>query len=361
LFERSWNRWSYLVHPTGIEGVRCDLEDGQTIAWHRWAIEVLATPGHSPDHLAFLARRKPPAEGGLIAFCGDALCRPGKIWSPYTTDWHHVNSDGLQAAAASLDSLASRKPDLMCPEHGEPIVQQIPEALAATAQALRRAALLKSFERYTKEVVGQPPQVAFLAPDQVASPNPQGNPKPWTKLAPHLYLTGNTYALASKDGPVLLMDPYAQDLEQHIEELRKDHGVGPVEVVLISHAHNDHYTGVFALPRREQFQVWTLDRIADVIGNPWRFRAPYVDARVVQTDRRLADGETVNWREYRLKVHHQPGQTAFAMAVEVEVDGKKCLFTGTTSTTRTSTAAAAAGLGSTAAYRVATSAVVRRF
>jgi glyoxylase-like metal-dependent hydrolase (beta-lactamase superfamily II) len=328
LFERSWNRWSYLVHPTGIDGLRYDLEDGQTIAWRGWTVEVLATPGHSPDHLAFVARRSPRGAKPVLAFCGDALCRPGKVWSPYTTDWHHVQSDGLQAAAASLDRLAECKPDLLCPEHGPVIARDVSQALTKTAAGLRRAALLKSYERYTKETLGQPVRVAFLAPDQVGSANPQGNPRPWTKLSPHLYLTGNTYALASKDGPVLLVDPYSENLVQRLEELRRDHGAGPAEVVLVSHAHNDHYTGIFALPRREQFQVWTLDRIADVIGDPVKYRAPYVDARPVKTDRRLEAGQTVTWREYELKVHHQPGQTAFAMGVEVVVDGKRCLFTG---------------------------------
>ncbi len=328
LLERSWNRWAYLVHPTGIEGLRCDLEDGQAIVWHGWSIEVLATPGHSPDHLAFAARRSPQGGKPILAFCGDALCRPGKVWSPYTTDWHHQQSDGLERAAASLERLAECKPDLLCPEHGPVIARDVPQALAATAAGLRRAALLKSYERYTRETLGHPVRVALLAPDQVGSANPQGNPKPWTKLSPHLYLTGNTYALASKEGPVLLVDPYAQNLPQRLEELRRDHGVGPAEVVLVSHAHNDHYTGIFALPKREAFQVWTLDRIADVIGDPLKYRAPYVDARVVKADRRLEAEQTVRWREYELKIHHQPGQTAFAMGVEVVVDGKRCLFTG---------------------------------
>jgi glyoxylase-like metal-dependent hydrolase (beta-lactamase superfamily II) len=328
LFERSWGRWSYLVHPVGIEGVRCDLEDGQQIAWHGWTIEVVATPGHTPDHLAFLARRTAPGKQPVLCFCGDALCSAGKIWSPYTTDWHHAQDDGLRMAATALTTLADRKPDIVCPEHGPPITQKVAAVLAGTAEALKRAAVLKSYERYTKEVIGKPPHYAFLAEDQVGSANPQGNPKPWTKLAPHLFLTGNTFALASRDGPVLLVDPYAQNLVERVQELQRDHRVGPVEVVLISHAHNDHYTGVFALPRRDRFQVWTLDRIADVIGDPARFRAPYVDARVVKTDRRLEDGQTVTWREYRLKIHHLPGQTWFAMGVEVVVDGKKCLFTG---------------------------------
>jgi glyoxylase-like metal-dependent hydrolase (beta-lactamase superfamily II) len=328
LFERSWGRWSYLVVPAGIDGVRCDLEDGQQIAWRGWTIEVVATPGHTPDHLAFLAWRKAPAKSPLLCFCGDALCRPGKIWSPYTTDWHHVQDDGLRQAASSLTTLAARRPDVLCPEHGPAMTAKVPDILATTAKALRRVALLKSYERYTKEVVGDPPRYAFLAEDQVGSANPQGNPKPWTKLSPHLFLTGNTFALASRDGPVLLVDPYAQNLVQRVAELQRDHGVGPVEVVLISHAHNDHYTGVFALPRRDRFQVWTLDRIADVIGDPRRYRAPYVDARVVKTDRRLEDGQAVTWHEYHLKIHHLPGQTQFAMGVEVMIDGKNCLFTG---------------------------------
>jgi glyoxylase-like metal-dependent hydrolase (beta-lactamase superfamily II) len=85
---------------------------------------------------------------------------------------------------------------------------------------------------------------------------------------------------------------------------------------------------VFALPKRDQFQVWTVGPVADVIGDPGRFRAPYVDARIVKTDRRLKHEESLNWREYRLTAYHLPGQTVFAMGVEVEVDGKKCFFTG---------------------------------
>lgn len=328
LFERFWSKWSYQVHPLGIAGIRCDLEGGQILSWGGWKIHVIATPGHSPDHLAFVARRAQPDSGPVIAFCGDALSHPGKIWAPYTTDWHHVNDDGLLAAAESLKTLAAAQPNILCPEHGPSIKEKTATALADTADLLRKAGQLKSFHAFNKTMDGPAPKYAFLADDQVSSANPQGNPKPWTKLSPHLFLTGNTFALASKDGPVLLVDPYALNLVQRVQELRRDHGVGPVEVVMVSHAHNDHYTGIFALPKRESFQVWVLDRIADVIGNPGRFRAPYVDARIVKTDRRLKHEETVTWREYRLKIYHLPGQTLFAMGLEVDVDGKKCLFTG---------------------------------
>ena len=389
LLERFWGQWNYFVLPAGIAGVSFDLEDGAVISWRGWRIEVVATPGHSRDHLAFIARRGPassnrdtrvellnqkaviqgfgvpPSGGGstertqrelprvailpeshrlkpglqteieqagadvlVVAFCGDALAAAGTVWAPFTLDWHHVNSDGQQAAADSLRRLATTRPTVLCPEHGEAIFTNTVAALTLTAERLERLVVLKSFERFTKETVGQPPAYSFLAIDQVASPNPQGNPQPWTRLLPHLYLTGNTYALASRDGPVLLVDAYSLNLTQRVAELRRDFGLGPVEVVTVSHAHNDHYTGIFALAERERFAVWTLDRIADVISDPWRFRAPYVDARPVSVARRLADGEEVAWREYRLRAVHHPGQTIFGMGLEVTVDGKRCVFTG---------------------------------
>ena len=104
--------------------------------------------------------------------------------------------------------------------------------------------------------------------------------------------------------------------------------VGPVEAVMISHAHNDHYTGIFALPDRASYQVWTLNRVAQVVDAPHKYLAPYVDARVPKVDRALQDREVIRWHELELKFHHLPGQTTFAMGVEVQVDGKRCLFTG---------------------------------
>jgi hypothetical protein len=60
-----------------------------------------------------------------------------------------------------------------------------------------------------------------------------------------------------------------------------------------------------------------LDLVADVVGAPHRYLAPYVDARPVRVDRRLADGKTVHWREYELLIHHLPGQTYFTMGIPI--------------------------------------------
>lgn len=324
LFERFWSDWTYLVHPTGIAGIDCSLKPGEKLRWHDWSLTVIGTPGHSKDHCSYLATR---GDQRLI-FAGDAVHSAGRVWSPYSMEWHHQKDEGFVAASVSLRTLAAHQPTHLFPEHGEPLIgEDIAPALLSTAESLSQLGVLKNFDAYSKQF-GPQPSYKFLAPEQVGTANPMGNSVPWSKLSPHLLLSGNTYALLSQDGPVLLMDPYSANIVDRVAELKRDHRAGPVEVACISHAHNDHYTGIFALPERSTFQVWTLDRIAAVVDDPFRWLAPYVDPRLPRVDRRLKDNEVIRWHEYELRTHHLPGQTDFGMGLEVTVDDRKCLFTG---------------------------------
>jgi glyoxylase-like metal-dependent hydrolase (beta-lactamase superfamily II) len=315
------SRAAYLVHPTGLEGIDCSLADGQKIDWHGWTIQVVATPGHSRDHLAFAARKG--KDGPLILFAGDAIAAPGKLWTPYTTDWNHWTDEGLTPAAESLRKLAALKPAVVLPAHGPAITDKPEQVLLRSADAVADVAFLKSFERYTKQRLGNAPEYAFLAKEQVAS----GGQLPWSQLSTHLFITGNTYVLTSKDGPFMVIDPWGKLSAEQIGRLKSDRKLGPLEVVMFSHAHFDHYDGIYHLADRDRFQVWTLDRVATPIAEPFRYRAPFLDARPVKIDRLMKDGETAAWREYRFRFQHFPGQSEFTMGVQVAIDGRKCFFT----------------------------------
>jgi glyoxylase-like metal-dependent hydrolase (beta-lactamase superfamily II) len=320
------SRTAYLVVPEGLAGIDCSLKDDMTIDWAGWSLRVVATPGHSFDHVAYLARKK--TGGKTLLFSGDALAGEGTLWSPYTTDWDHWTDAGLRPAADSLRKLARLKPDVLLPTHGDVIGSEVKSrsairALEKTAAAVDEVGFLKSYERYTRNRVGDPPKYAFLAREQAGT----NGSKPWSHLSKHLWLTGNTFVLASKDGPCLVVDPWDPHSARQIPKLQKDEKLGKVEVVLCSHAHFDHYDGAYTLLERDKPKVWTLDQVAGVIAEPFRLRAPFLDARPLKVERRARDGEMIRWREYSFRFHFLPGQTLFTMGVETTIDGHRCLFT----------------------------------
>lgn len=319
------SRTAYFVVGAGIDGIDFSLDDGQTIDWRGWTVKVVATPGHSRDHVAFAATR---TKGDAPAvFCGDALAESGKLWVPYTTDWDHWTDAGLTPTAQSLRKLADLKPATVYPAHGEPITKDPAAALGKTAAAVEEVAFLKSFERFSKQRLGHAPTYPFLVPkEQVAS----AGDKPWSKVSDHVYITGNTYVLISKDDAAFaVIDPWGTRSVNQVAKLKDDLKLGRHELVMFSHAHFDHYDGVYDLPgyEREAFKIWSLDRVAEPIGDPLTRRAPFLDARPVRFDRRFKDGETGTWREYSFRFHHLPGQSEFTMGVESTIDGKKCYFT----------------------------------
>jgi glyoxylase-like metal-dependent hydrolase (beta-lactamase superfamily II) len=320
------SRTAYLVVAEGLPGIDCSLKDGMTVTSGDWSIKVVDAPGHSMDHVAYLAQKT--TGGKKLLFCGDALSAEGKLWSPYTTDWDHWTDAGLRPAADSLRKLARLKPDVLLPAHGNVIGSGVRSrsavrALEKTAAAADEAGFLKSYERYTRSRLGNPPKYAFLAREQAGT----NGSKPWSRLSKSLWLTGNTFVLASKEGPCLVVDPWDPHSAKQVPKLQKDEKLGKVEVVLCSHAHFDHYDGAYVLLERDQPQVWTLDRVAGVIADPFRLRAPFLDARPLKVARQARDGETIRWREYSFRFHFLPGQTLFTMGVETTIDGKRCLFT----------------------------------
>ena len=314
------SRTAYLVHATGFDGIDGSLKDGQVINWRGWKLTIVDTPGHALAHAAIVAQK---GNGPKFVFCGGAFTSVGKMWAPFTTDWDHWTDAGLVPTRKSLQRLADLRPEFLCPAHGPVLARGVDEALATTMANVEEVGFLRSFERYTKKRLGQEPRYQFLAKEQAES----NGSKPWTRVSTNLWITGNTYVLTSKEGACLMFDPWGKRLADQFVKLQTDQKLGPLEVVLFSHAHYDHYDGIYDLPNRDQIAVWALDKVADPIAEPFRLRAPFLDARPVKFDRRPKDGESLTWREYKFRFHHLPGQSEFTMGVEATIDGKRCFFT----------------------------------
>jgi glyoxylase-like metal-dependent hydrolase (beta-lactamase superfamily II) len=110
------------------------LKDGSSFG----PLVAVSTPGHAPDHLAFIA--------GPVAFTGDAVLGEGSVFiSPYP--------GALREYLAGLERLRGRPLALLCPGHG-PVVED-PEAKLdeyISHRLEREARLLAALERGARSV-----------------------------------------------------------------------------------------------------------------------------------------------------------------------------------------------------------------
>jgi glyoxylase-like metal-dependent hydrolase (beta-lactamase superfamily II) len=319
------SRTAYFVVPEGVEGIEYTISDGTKFAFGNWQITAVATPGHSRDHFAYHCESTGDKKEPSFLFCGDAFSMNGKLWTPFTTDWDHWTEIGLKPTAASLRKMAKLEPSALCPAHGDIIDKDAVKALNDTAIVVDEAAFMKSYERFTKNRLGDAPKYDFLVPkEQIAS----AGDKPWAKVSDHLWITGNTYVLKATNGDgIFVLDPWGQRSADQVEKLRKDQQLGPVEVVSFSHAHYDHFDGIHVLNGRERCEVWGLDLVAIPLKDPFLVRAPFLDPRPIKFTKELKDGETAAWGGYTFQFHHLPGQSWYTSGIEVTIDGKRCFFT----------------------------------
>jgi glyoxylase-like metal-dependent hydrolase (beta-lactamase superfamily II) len=314
------SRTGYFVHPVGFEGVRFDLKDGEQVISGSIQLRVIATPGPSRDHLAFEQKQL----DRKVVFTGDLLTENGKISSPFTSDWDHWTDAGIKPYAESLCKVAKATPNLLLTSRSEPIKESITELLGATASKLEEVGFLKSFERFSDRL-GASPEYPFLVPkEQVGSAGDQ----PWSKVSEHCFITGNTYVLVSKeDRAFMVIDPWGKRSIDRIEELRRTEKLGKMEVITFSHAHYDHFDGVYLFPDRESFEIWGLDVASTPLQDPFQRRAPFLDERPIRFDHLIKDGGKKTWREYSFTFNHLPGQSLYTMALQTVVDGKRSIFT----------------------------------
>jgi glyoxylase-like metal-dependent hydrolase (beta-lactamase superfamily II) len=106
--------------------------------------EAVQTPGHAPDHLAFIS--------GRIAFTGDAVLGEGSVFVfPYP--------GALTAYLAGLERLRARELDALLPGHGPPVTDpaaKLEEYVAHRLERERRlVAALDAGKRTTDELLDE--------------------------------------------------------------------------------------------------------------------------------------------------------------------------------------------------------------
>jgi glyoxylase-like metal-dependent hydrolase (beta-lactamase superfamily II) len=307
-----------LIAPVPLHGLAPEY---RTARIGGFDVTTVPTPGHTTGSVSYFI----DLDGRRLAFIGDLMSGPGRVWSLAATQWTYTGHEGVASTILSLHEVRDRAPDLLLPSHGEPITDA-PVAISLTETRLR----------------------ALYDLCRATPWDPQDwRDRPYEMLSPHLLrnrtANAQSFALLSDSGGALLFDfgydldtgwPAGEDraarrpLLNCLRVLKRDFGVDRVEVAIPTHYHDDHVAGFNLLRDVEGAQIWAEAGIAAILADPRRFDLPCLYHDPIRTDLVMAPGRAVRWREYELTLYPLPGHCLHAVAISTHVDGAHVLATG---------------------------------
>lgn len=296
------------------------LKDYSTHVFAGMTFEIVPAPGHTVGSIAVLISQL----SMRIAFTGDLIAGPGKLWSMAALQWSYNGAEGAASSIASLLDLKDRRPDLLLPSHGTCMTEPGPaiDALVAGLWDLLQQR-------------NQNPRLFQL------------RERPYEEIVPNLLMCrasmANYYVVRSNTGKALLID-FGYDFLTGIAagsdrasrrpwlyslgKLKARHGIGRIDAVLLTHYHDDHVAGCNLLRDVEGAEVWAAELFADILEHPHDYDLPCLWYDPIPVDRTLPVERKIGWEEYEFELHPLPGHTRYAVAIAVEIGGKRVLFGG---------------------------------
>ena len=305
-----------LTQSVPVAGV---LEDGQSFSWGSSAIRAISTPGHTTGSMSYLVQ----SNGKRILFCGDLLYEGGRVWDLHSlqkaegpvSDYHGF----LGARKQLLESLKKVKdlaPDLIVPSHG-PIVPD-----PARCVDLLRDRLEALYERYAEisALRHYYPQVFEGMPDGKI----HGTTAPPPPFLRHI---GTSWIIES-EAHAFVVDCGTPEVADEIEALVKKGDLKAIDVLWISHTHDDHVDGIPAFLGKFRCPVYTDRSVAQVVEDPLAWRLPCISPFPIKVDHVVRHGESWTWRGLKMTGFHLPGQSEYHSGLLVEGHGLRLLFAG---------------------------------
>jgi len=294
------------------------LADRDSLLWQGLTFRCLSTPGHTVGSGTWLAR----IDGRLMAFSGDMIYAPGKLWNLYSFDHRYWDGgfEGVTKDLAGLDKVLASGAQSLLPSHG----------LRMDGPAGAVAALRENLSRlYDLDPAPEPEKRAGRTHSEP--------PRRWTRVSEHLYhVRPTSFLLVAPDSSAMFYDYYAipeikePEYYDSILPVLAELGVKRIDLVIPSHFHEDHIRGIPDLQHRYGAKVWVYENMADLLENPSRYNLCCVAPERIVADRVLHDSEIITWKGYEFTIVHFPGQTMYHQGMYGVVDGSRVFFTGDT-------------------------------
>jgi hypothetical protein len=110
--------------------------------------------------------------------------------------------------------------------------------------------------------------------------------------------------------------------------LKKNLGVNVIDAALMTHYHDDHVAGLNLLQQVEHTAIWAPRNFAEILSDPSRYNLPCLWFDPIKVDVVQPLEKQIRWEEFNLTLSPLPGHTSYAVAILLEADGKRILFTG---------------------------------
>ncbi len=328
-YENLWESFAPIT-PTIANPIR-DYEDLRLAGLTFTSIPL---PGVTPHHTGFQITT--PQSGRQVVFCGEAVHSHGRMARIAPLQHDYADLSGAVNAASSAACLQSISPDVLLPSLGAPLQENIADALEALQSSLgalcstriEEATHIGNIGRHDLERVSDH---VWMSTESVAIS--------WFIVSESNKVLAIDYGYSGGcDDPRPAVGPWKwptrnkvlcrRALLHSIQALEKTFGIDTVDVVLLSHFHDDHVAGVPVLQRLHDTRCWTLDHIAPLVEYPEAHRFPCNWPERTRVDRVIAADEVVEWEGIRFHFEPMSGHTRFSALIGFEVDGLRFAHTG---------------------------------
>ena len=334
-FWQSWDPYRFSTYrphtftQLSSSSVTKSVQDGDQIEWEGLTIGVIETPGHTDGSVTYLL----DLDGKRIAFTGDLIYGPGKIWEMYSLQKKfpgmgatHLGFGGSSnELKASLDRVLGENPDILVPSHGvvmndpKGAIAELKENLDAVMGNYLIATAWRVFDRHKKAF-----EMSFPAGSHPMLPSlPPVSYPPWIRD-----IEWTTQAIVGDDGSLFLSDCGYPVVPEKLLEMRKAGEFKKVDVIWLTHYHLDHNMETNYVRKRFGAKVYVQEEMADITENPRAYPMSAQHPESIEIDRVMKHGETIEWKGVKLTFFHFPGQTEYHGGLLAEKDGFKAFFTG---------------------------------
>ena len=303
------------------------LRDGEVFEWQGVRIRAMATPGPTAGGMTYVV----DAGEAKVAFIGDLMSAPGKLWEFYSLQGRRPMPDGGQMmeyhgfgeraadVLSSLERVVQAGASLLVPSRGDVIRHPRPAVDALRANVNACLTNYESISAARWYFAGVRP--AWPADRTPMMPRLRRLPS-WVRE-----VGGTSRALVADGGQAFVMD-CCGDIPDRLLEQQQRKAIGPVEAIWVTHYHDDHVGSVNALRAQQHCPVIAHETMADILRRPDAYLMPCLDPNPVAVDRVTRDGESWEWRGVKLTAYSFPGQTIYDAALLAQRAEESVLFVG---------------------------------